>query len=323
MFSIILVGNCIGSDLKDFDSDSTMSTLDSSSVDMSSSETQKSTDNTAVDSSSDSTTSTSESSNLDSSPSENDSSLIELKSEDFTSNERIVSIEEISSKVEKEFGNVSNGETKEILTEKSNEKTVITEVQFTAAKNLTDVKVTVIKLKDKPESISLLLKKNESVYHYLDVKLTSNEEYITEDDIETLTFTFKIEKSWITENNINKKTIFLMRYHDGEWQNLSTTLLSENETYIIFKAVTPGCSTFAVVGSTLVEIPEPFVTEAPEIPWMVIIGVIASTTIILVTVLFKARYIYFEEGPHKAVYFEGDPHKLKNIYNNNVNKRLK
>lgn len=38
--------------------------------------------------------------------------------------------------------------------------------------------------------------------------------------------------------------------------------------------------------------------KKPEIPWTVVIGVITSTAIILVTVLFKARYIYFEENPH-------------------------
>ena len=313
MFSMILVGNCVGHDLKGYDSDSTMPTSDNSSVDSSSSVTQESTDDAVVDSPSDSTMPTSDNSSVDSSSSvtqeiidlsENDSSLIEIeeqiKLEEFTPNERIVPIEEISSKVEKEFGNVSSGETKEIITENSKEEIVITEVQFTAAKNLTDVKVTVIELKDKPENISLSLKKNESVYHYLDIKLTSNEEYVTEDDIETLTFIFKIEKFWITENNIDKKTILLMRYHDGEWQNLSTKLLSENETCIVFEAETLGCSTFAVVGSTLVEIPEPYVTKTPEIPWTVVIGVITSTTIILVTVLFKARYIYFEEDSHKA-----------------------
>jgi hypothetical protein len=98
-------------------------------------------------------------------------------------------------------------------------------------------------------------------------------------------------------------------------------MLSENETCISFEAETPGCSTFAVVGSTLVEIPEPYVSETPEIPWMVIIGVITSTIIILVTVLFKARYIYFEESPHKTkyVFYEGDPHKLKSK-NNNISK---
>ena len=180
------------------------------------------------------------------------------------------------------------------------EEIVITEIQLTTVKNLTDLKVTVIELKDKPENISLRLEKNESVYQYLDIKLTSDEEYVAEDDIDIMKFTFKVEQTWLAENNIDKKTILLIRYHDGKWQNLSTILLSENDTYVFFEAETPGCSTFAVIGSTLVEIQEPYVTKTPEIPWTVVIGVITSTTIILVTVLFKARYIYFEEDSRTA-----------------------
>lgn len=221
------------------------------------------------------------------------------------SNERFVPLEEIESRVEKVFGNVTTGEKSLVLLKSLDEETGIKEVQFTATRDLTNVKVTVIKLKCKPDNISLSLKKNESVYRYLDIKLTSSEEYVAEDDIEDMKFTFKVEKTWIAENNIDKETILLRRYHDGDWQNLSTTLLSENDTYIFFEAESLGCSTFAVVGSQLVEISEPYATKTPEIPWTVIIGVIASTTIILVTVLFKARYIYFEEGPDKArrIYF--------------------
>ena len=67
MFSMILVGNCVGHDLKGCDSDSIMPTSDSSSVDSSSSVTQESIDNAVVDSPSDSTTLTSDSSSVDSS----------------------------------------------------------------------------------------------------------------------------------------------------------------------------------------------------------------------------------------------------------------
>ncbi len=302
MFSMIFVGNGLGFALTDPGSDTTEQTPDNGAADTSSSETN--TDSDIGDSSSDTTTQTSDNGAADTSSSEtqansdtNDSKIYS-NLEEFAPNERVVPIEEIESKVEKVFGNVSIGETKEVLTESLEEDTGIEEVQFTAATNLVDVKVTVVRLKDEPENMSLRLKKNESVYRHLDIKLMANDEYVTEDDIKTLKFTFKVEQSWIAENNIDKNTILLIRYHNGEWQNLSTTLVSENDNYVIFEAETPGCSTFAVIGSALVEIPEPYVTKTPEIPWTVVIGVITSTTIILVTVLFKARYIYFEENPH-------------------------
>jgi hypothetical protein len=40
--------------------------------------------------------------------------------------------------------------------------------------------------------------------------------------------------------------------------------VSENDIYVIFEAETPGCSTIAVIGSALVEIPEPYVTKTPD-----------------------------------------------------------
>lgn len=246
-------------------------------------------------------------------------------------NEREVSIEEIASKVELVCDdNIVTCKKAQVLMNELDQDIGIEKVQFTAKRNLSNIKVSIIKLKQKPEDIPLRLSRNKTVYQYMDIKLLSEDEYVSDDDIETLTFTFKVDLTWIAENNIDKDTIILTRYHDGEWQNLTTIKLSENETCISFKAETPGCSTFAVVGSTLVEIPEPYVFETPEIPWMVIIGVIASTTIILVTVLFKARYIYFEESPHKTkyVFYEGDPHKLKsknnNIpKNNNFNRKVR
>ncbi|UCF12711.1 MAG: PGF-pre-PGF domain-containing protein [Thermoplasmatales archaeon] len=293
-----------GNDIGDTSSDTTTQTSDNEGTDTSSSDTKTNTGNDIGDSSSHTTIQTSDNEAADTSSSgmQTNSDTIDNKIystfEEYAPNERIVPTGEIESKVEKVFGTVSNGETKEVLTECLDEDTVIEEVKLTPETNLNNVKLTVIKLKDKPENMSLRLKKNESVYCHLDIKLMANDEYVTEDDIKILKFTFKVKKSWIAEYNIDKNTILLIRYHNGEWQNLTTNLVRENDIYVIYEAQTPGCSTFAVIGSALVEIPEPYVTKTPEIPWTVVIGVITSTTIILVTVLFKARYIYFKENPH-------------------------
>lgn len=210
-------------------------------------------------------------------------------------NERDVSAEEIALKVEKQYVEVSIGKITLFNIDKSNRNVGIEKVQLVSDRDLSNVKVSIIKLKQKPEDIPLRLKRNESVYSYLDIKLTENNQYIGEEDIKTLNFTFNVNVSWVQEKNIDKNTIILIRYHDGEWQNLSTKLVSENETRITFVAETEGCSTFAVVGSTLVEISEPYVSEAPDVPWTIIIAITSSTTILLGFVLIKARYIYIGE----------------------------
>ena len=202
----------------------------------------------------------------------------------------------IKIKIETVLGNVSKGEKTEVISENCME-TDIYSVSFTPSMDLTGVKLTISKLEYKPEEIIEIPTKNNSVhvYQYLDIKLTADDEYIEEDGIESMRFEFKVKWSWINENKIHKETILLMRYHDAEWQNLTTTYLSEDDTYIYYEAETPGLSTFAVVGSELIESSASYVEGAPEVPWILNMGIIASSSTMLFVVLFKARYIYLDE----------------------------
>ena len=200
----------------------------------------------------------------------------------------------IKIKIETVLGNVSKGEKTEIISENYKETDVYS-VSFTPSIDLKKTKLTVAKLKDKPEEIIEIPIKNKSVYAYLDIKLTADDVYIEEDGLESMKFIFEVKRSWINENNVDKVTIILVRYHDTEWQNLTTTYLGENDTYAYYEAETPGLSTFAVVGSELIESSASYVEEAPEMPWILNIGIIASSSTMLFVILFKARYIYLDE----------------------------
>ena len=219
-------------------------------------------------------------------------SLVENNNFYYAPNERIVPTEEIESITENKLGDLNSGEEKVVKVGYFED---IDNVKFTPKTNLKEVKVTVIKLKDKPEDIIDPPKKNISVYKYLDMKLIANDTYVEEDDIKSLEFKFKVEKAWININKIDKATIKLIRYHDSEWQNLSTTLNSENETYIYYTAESPGFSTFAVVGSKVIEKSESNATEDMSIPWLIIFAFIISLIIMLVVILFKARYFYLKD----------------------------
>lgn len=56
---------------------------------------------------------------------------------------------------------------------------------------------------------------------------------------------FKVEKSWIKENNINQSLITLQWYDKG-WQLLDTEKVKEDKNYVYFKSKTPGFSCFAI-----------------------------------------------------------------------------
>jgi len=220
-----------------------------------------------------------------------DNSIVEDDKIYYAPNEREVKTEEIISIAENKIGDLSSGLEKEVKIEYFDE---VESVKLTTVKNLREVKVTIIKLKDKPEEIVDTPKENTSIYTYLDIKLISEDNYIEEKDIQTLEFKFKVEKKWINSNKIDKSTVKLIRYHDGEWQNLSTTLDTENETCIYYIAESPGCSTFAVVGKKVVEKDESYGSEL-TIPWSIIFAFIILLTLILVIIIIKARYIYLKD----------------------------
>ena len=210
----------------------------------------------------------------------------------YAPNERNVSEDEIVTKTEYIIENLESEIETEVKLEYSND---IDSVKLIPSTDLEEVKVTVIKLKDKPEEIIDPPKKNATIYKYLDIKLSSNDTFIDEEEISSLEFNFKVEKTWIADNEIDKSTVKLIRYHDGVWQNLSTTLTYENETCISYTAASPGFSTFAVVGSKVIEKGESYGSDDVGIPWSIIIAFIMILTVMLVFILFKARYIYLKD----------------------------
>jgi len=58
---------------------------------------------------------------------------------------------------------------------------------------------------------------------------------------------FKVENSWITDNNLQRTDIQMFRYTD-EWKPLETKVIDKDDTYTYFESKTPGFSAFAISG---------------------------------------------------------------------------
>jgi PGF-pre-PGF domain-containing protein len=80
------------------------------------------------------------------------------------------------------------------------------------------------------------------VYRYLSI----SPQNIQSSDLYSAEIGFKIEKSWITSNNIDQDAVALYRYKDGQWNMLSTDKLNEDFDYIYYSATTSGFSIFAI-----------------------------------------------------------------------------
>jgi len=70
---------------------------------------------------------------------------------------------------------------------------------------------------------------------------------VAEARVENAAIEFKVPKSWVEQNNIDERTIKLLRLN-GEWRELPTKPTRSSDLYFYFEAQTPGFSIFAVVG---------------------------------------------------------------------------
>ncbi len=125
------------------------------------------------------------------------------------------------------------------------ENTVITELTISVKNTVENVLITVQQLTERPLGIEIAAPGIS--YKHLNVVAQN----ITDADIESVTITFKVEKSWITEHEIDETTITLNRYAAGEWTSIPTEKVDEDATYVYFSAVSPGLSVFAVSGTAL------------------------------------------------------------------------
>ncbi len=116
-----------------------------------------------------------------------------------------------------------------------------TEINIQVVNKVNSVYITIRKLDAKPTEIA---EASGKVYHYISVV----KEKIEDEDILTATMKFKVEKPWITDNDIDSATIALNRFAADKWNKLNTTKIDEDDDYIYYEAVTPGFSYFAISG---------------------------------------------------------------------------
>lgn len=125
----------------------------------------------------------------------------------------------------------------------------IEEITITVKNDVKNVEISVKKESMKPAEVTT---PPGAAYSYLTVT-TSN---IQTADISEVKIKFKVGKSWISENNINKNTVKLYKY-TTEWNELPTTLVSEDDNYIYYEALSSSFSVFAISGEKVLKVCTP------------------------------------------------------------------
>jgi len=131
------------------------------------------------------------------------------------------------------------------------------------------------------------------VYKYVEIA----KDFFTDDNMTKATIKFKVEKSWITSNGIDKNTVKLYRYSNGSWEGLETRLSEEGTDYIHYEAYATKLSIFAIAGlktgaqetiGTTTTSPGIGITLPPfpklETPQIIIIAAIIIVAVVLILI---------------------------------------
>ena len=192
----------------------------------------------------------------------------------------------------KYLGDINSGITVNVESDK--DEISIKSTKFETTDNYENVNYTIKKLDDKPADIYEEPMENSTVYEYLDIKLTTNKIDMHEEEFEYIKFQFKVDKTWIENNNIDQESITLVRFNKG-WHPLPTSFLFEDELFLYFEAESPGLSIYTVVGTEIIEGSNDLIIDRPTISIYGWFAIITFISIILVTIVLKLKFIYKDD----------------------------
>ncbi|AKB59427.1 hypothetical protein MSBR2_2911 [Methanosarcina barkeri 227] len=120
--------------------------------------------------------------------------------------------------------------------------TCITDIEFDPLKTLKKTITTVEMLKDKSVFVSGI--PSGKIYKYVNIWVGNYGAGVA-NYCENGTIEFKVEKSWLEENNVSQSQIIL-QWYNKDWEPLDTEKVKEDTDYVYFKSKTPGFSCFAI-----------------------------------------------------------------------------
>lgn len=135
-------------------------------------------------------------------------------------------------------GSIPAGESKAVSFTKSELK--ITSVEVTTSEAVNNMGITV-KESSAPTGNLAIATEEGNTYKYLEITKT-----VEDKSIKQVKISFKVEKSWFESNGLNPSTTVLKKLVNNVWQDLPTSKVSEDATYVYFDATSETLSKFAI-----------------------------------------------------------------------------
>jgi PGF-pre-PGF domain-containing protein len=120
------------------------------------------------------------------------------------------------------------------------EDVAIREMNITVVNNVANIKIMISKLSILPSTVFYDI--DGKVYHYINIERIN----ITDSDINTVNFEFAVNKTWLTDNNVDASNITLYRWANNKWNDLSAVKINESTQEVFYNANSPGLSVFII-----------------------------------------------------------------------------
>jgi len=119
------------------------------------------------------------------------------------------------------------------------EGAAITGFLVSVNKLATNVLISVKKIGVLPEQVQAPVG---SIYRILEFSKAN----LDDENIQTMVVRFKVEKHWLSSNDLNRSSVALLRYSGGRWIALKTSLYKIDDNYTYHETELPGFSFFAI-----------------------------------------------------------------------------
>ncbi|MEK6847698.1 MAG: PGF-pre-PGF domain-containing protein [Nanoarchaeota archaeon] len=143
--------------------------------------------------------------------------------------------------VETQTAEVSEDDNKTFIFQNFSSETGIKKIEIEATEETTNPMITVSKYDARPINVST--EKTGEVYRYLQIEPQN-----FDSTIEKTTITFQVEKSWLSESNLEKGDISLFKFdaNTAAWGELPTRQQEEDDVFYYYDAETGSFSYFAI-----------------------------------------------------------------------------
>jgi PGF-pre-PGF domain-containing protein len=123
-------------------------------------------------------------------------------------------------------------------------------MNITVVNNVANIKIIITKVNTLPSTVAFDI--SGKVYNYISV----DEANFTDSDISKVNMTFAVNKTWLTNNNIDASNMTMYRWANNKWNDLGAIKVSEDTSEVFYTVGSPGLSVF-VIGTKGVQAPAP------------------------------------------------------------------